>query len=77
MTEGIFCLLLRQGQKRDKKLKVQVFLVYLLAPLFFAGLSCFCLILKASALIVGLTVGLTISGAESIDREVTLSLSGW
>ena len=76
MTEGIFCLLLKQGQKRDKKLKVQVFLVYLLAPLFFVGLSCFCLMLKASALIVGLTVGLTIGGAESIDREVAVNLIG-
>ncbi len=30
VTKAIFCLLLRQGQKQDKKLEVQLFLVYLL-----------------------------------------------
>ncbi len=74
MAEEIFCLLLRQNQKSDNKLEVQVFLAHLLAPLFFAGLSCFCLGLKASAL--GLTVGLAIGGADSIGREVAVSFSG-
>ncbi len=74
VTVGIFCLLSRQGQMQDKKLETQVFLAYLLALLSFAGLSRFHL-LEASAL--GLTVGLTIGGAESIDEGVTMGLSGW
>ncbi len=69
----IFCLLLRQDQKQDKKLEVQVFLVRLLVPLSFAGLSRFCLVLEASVL--GLTVGLTIGRVESIGRELVIGLS--
>ncbi len=71
---GIFCLLSRPGQKRDKKLEVQVFLARLLALLSFADLPRFCL-LEASAL--GLTVGLAIGGAEFIGGEVTIGLFGW
>ncbi len=74
VTVGIFCLLSRQGQKRDKKQEVQVFLVRLLAPLFFAGLPCFCLMLETSAL--GLTLSLTISEAEFISGEVAVDFSG-
>ncbi len=72
---GIFCLLLRQGQKRDKKLEVRIFLAHLLALLSFADLPCFCLVLEASAL--GLTVGLAIGEAESIGREIAVGFSGW
>ncbi len=75
MTEGILCLLSRQGQKRDKKLKVQLFLARLLVPFALTGLSRFRLVLKASAL--GLTVSLAIGGAESIGREVAVGFSKW
>ncbi len=71
MTEGIFCLLLRQGQKRDKKLEVQLFLARLLVPFALAGRPRFRLVLEASGLIVGLAIG----GAEFIGREVAVSLS--
>ncbi len=70
VTEGIFCLLSKQGQKRDKKLEVQLFLACLLVPLALAGLSRFRLVLKASA--IGLTVGLAIGGAESIGGEIAV-----
>ncbi len=73
VTEGIFCLLLRQGQKWDKKLEVQLFLVRLLVPL--AGWPSFCLVLEALAL--GLTVGLTIGKAKLIGVEVAVRLSEW
>ncbi len=73
MTEGILCLLLRQGQKRGKKLEVQVFLARLLAPLALAGLPHFRLMIEAS----GLTVGLAIGEAKSIGREVAVGFSGW
>ncbi len=75
MTEGILCLLSRQGQKRGKKLEVQVFLAHLLAPLALADLPRFHLVLEASAL--GLTVGFAIGGAESIGGEVAVGVSGW
>ncbi len=75
MTEEIFCLLLRQCQKQDKKLEVQLFLACLLVPLVLAGRPCFRLLLKASGLTVGLTVGLAIGGAESIGGEVVIGLS--
>ncbi len=71
VTEGIFCLLLRQSQKRDKKLVVQLFLARLLVPLALIGRPCFRLVIEAS----GLTVGLAIGGAESIGGEVTVSFS--
>ncbi len=77
VTEEIFCLLLKQGQERDKKLEVQLFLVRLLAPLSFTDLPRFCLVLKASILIVGLAVGLAIGGAKSIGKKIAVSLSGW
>ncbi len=73
MTEGIFCLLLSQGQKQDKKLEVQFFLAHLLVPLVLAGRPYFCLALKAS---VGFIVGVAIGGTESIGREVANGLSG-
>ncbi len=73
MTEGISCLLLRQGQKRGKKLEVQLFLARLLVPLALAGRPRFCLVLEASGLILGLAIG----GAESIGGEVAVGLSGW
>ena len=74
VTEESFCLLSRQGQKRDKKLGVQLFLARLLVPLALAGRPRFRLVL-ASAL--GLTVGLAIGGAESIGGEVAVGFSGW
>ncbi len=73
MTEGIFCLLLRQGQKRDKKLEVQLFLARLLVPLALAGRPRFRLVIEAFDLAVGLAMG----GAESIGGEVTVGFSGW
>ena len=75
MIKGIFCPLLRQGQKRDKKLKVQLFLARLLVLLALAGWSRFCLVLETSAL--GLTVGLAIGRAESIYGKVVFGFSGW
>ncbi len=72
VTEGIFCLLLRQGQKRDEKLVVQLFLARLLVPLTLAGRPRFLLVIEAS----GLTVGLAIGGAESIGEEVAVGFSG-
>ncbi len=72
MTEGILCLLSRQGQKRDKKLKVQLFLARLLVPFALAGRPRFRLVLEASGLIVGLAIG----GAKSIGGEVAVGLSG-
>ena len=70
---GVFCLLLRQGQKQDKKPKTQVFLARLLAPLSFAGLLCLCLMLVVAAL--GLTVGLAIGEVELIGKKVAVGLS--
>ncbi len=75
MTEEIFCLLLRQGQKQDKKLEVQVFLVHLLIPLSFASLPCFRLMLANSA--HGMAIGLAISATEFIGGEVIIDFSGW
>ena len=66
-TEEIFYLLLKQGQKRDKKLKVQLFLACFLVPLVLAGQPHFCLVLKIS-----LTVGLVIGGAESISGKIII-----
>ncbi len=66
---------MRQGQKRDKKLEVQLFLARLLVLLALAGLSRFRLVVEASAL--GLTVGLAIGGTESIGGEVAVGFSGW
>lgn len=73
ITKGIFCLLLRQSQKQDKKLDVQVFLVRLLESLFFGDLYSFCLVFEASTLIISLAIGLTISKMESIDKEIAIS----
>ncbi len=73
VTEGIFCLLLRYGQKQDKQLVVQLFLVRLLVPLALAGRPHFRLVIEAS----GLTVGLAIGGAEFIGGEVAVGFSGW
>ena len=74
MTEGIFCLLLKKDQKRDKKLEVLFFLAHLLVPLV-ASKPRFYLVLKVSAL--GLIIGLAISGAEFISWEVANSFFGW
>ena len=68
-----FYPLLRQGQKQDKKLEVQLFLVHLLVPMALAGRLHFCLVLAALAL--GLSIGLAISGAESIGGEVAIDFS--
>ncbi len=73
MTVESFAYYQDRVKKRDKKLEVQVFLTRLLAPLSFTGLFHFCL-LEISAL--GLTIGLTIGGAESIGKEVAVGLSG-
>ncbi len=73
VTERIFCLLLRQGQNQDKKLEVWLFLVCLLVPLVLAGLPCFYLVLKASAL--GLTVGLAIGEVKSIGGKIAIGFS--
>ncbi len=75
VTERIFYLLLRQGQKQDKKLKVQVFLACLLVLLSFANLLCFYLVLDAFALIIGLVVSFAIDGVESINRKVAIGFS--
>ncbi len=75
VTEGILCLLLRQGQKQGKKQEVQVFLMHLLVPLPFADLLRFCLILETSVL--GLTIGLTIGEVESISGKFAVGLSRW
>ncbi len=74
VTEKIFCLLSKQGQKRDKKLEVQPFLARLLVSLALAGRPRFRLVLEAS---IGLIVGLAVGGAESIGRKVAVGLSGW
>ncbi len=74
MTKEIFCRLLRQCLKRDKKLEVQLFLAYLLVPLALASRLCFCLVLEVSDL--GLNVGLAIGEVESISGKVAISFSG-
>ncbi len=56
-------------------MEVPVFLARLLAPLFFASLPHFCLVLETSTL--GLTVGLAIGKAESIGGEFAVGLSEW
>ncbi len=71
MTEGILCLLLRQGQKQDKKLEVQLYLARLLVPLALAGRPRFRLVIEAS----GLTVGIAIGGVESIGGKVAVGFS--
>ncbi len=48
----------------------------LLAPLSFIGLPYFCLMLESSVLIVGLAIGLAISGAEFIGEKVAVDLFG-
>ncbi len=75
VTEGIFYLLSKQGQKQDEKLEVHIWLVRILAWLFFAVLPCFCLVLEA--LVLGLIVDFAISGAEFIGGEVAISFSKW
>ncbi len=75
MNEGIFYLLLRQYQKQDKKLEVQLFLGRLLALLALANRPRFCLILEVSAL--NLIVDLTISKAKSMGKEVAASFFEW
>ena len=72
VIEEIFYLLLRQSQKRDKKLKVQLFLAYFLVPLVLVGQSCFCLVLE-----IGFSVGLAINGAESISGMVAIGFFGY
>ena len=74
MTEGIFCLLLKESQKQDKKLEVQLFLAHLLVLLALVDQPPFYLVLDASAL--GLIVGLTIGKVESISRKIAISFSG-
>ncbi len=74
MTEGIFCLLLRECQKQDKKLEVQLFLSCLLVPLALVGRPRSRLVLKVSAL--GLAVSLTIGKAESMGGKVVIGFSG-
>ncbi len=74
MTNRIFCLLSRQGQKRDKNLEVQLFLARLLVRLVLAGRGRFCLVLEASGLTTGLTMDLAIGGAEFIGGEVVVGL---
>ncbi len=74
MTEGIFCLLLKQGQKQDKKLEVQLFLVCLLVLLALARRPRFCLALETS---VGFIVGLAVGEVESIGGEVAVGLLEW
>ncbi len=71
MTEGIFCLLLRQGQKRDKKLEVYLFLARFLVPLALASQPCFRHAFEAS---IGFTVDLAVNGAKSIDKKVAVGL---
>ena len=74
MTERIFCLLLRQSQKREKKLEVQLFLVRLQVLLALAQ-PYFYLMFKTS--VIGLIVNLAINGAESISGKVGISFFGY
>lgn len=64
------CFWERQGQKQDKSLNSQLFLVYLI-PLAWAGCPCFCLV--AASLMVGLAIG----EAVSIRDDVTISFLEW
>ncbi len=64
-----------RAKNKVKKLKVQVFLTRLLVLPSFVGLSRFCLVLEAWAL--GLIIGLTIDGTESISGKVAIDFSGW
>lgn len=75
MTMGIFCLLLRKGQKQDKKLEVQLFLAHLLVLLALASRSCVYLVSETLAL--GLILSLAISGVESIVGGVAVGLLRW
>ena len=72
LTEGIFCLLLEQDQKQNKKLEVQLFLVRLLMSL---ALAIWLHFLETSVL--GLIIGLAIIGVEFIGKKVAIGLSGW
>ena len=73
MTERIFCLLLRSGQKQNKKLEIPLFLACLLVPLTLADRSHFYLVLLTLAL--GLTIGLAICRMKFIGGEVAIGLS--
>ncbi len=55
--------------------EVQLFLVHLLVPLALAGRPHYCLVFETSGLIIGLIMGLVVSGAESIGGEIAFSLS--
>lgn len=68
-------LLLRQGQKQNKKPEVKLYLTRLLVLLALVDRPRFCLMLETLAL--GLTVGLVIHAAELIGREIAISLSEW
>lgn len=70
MIERLFCMLLRQGQKYDKKLEIQLFLVRLLVLLTLSNRLCVCLVLEASAL--GLTVSLAIARVELIGKKIVI-----
>lgn len=70
VTEKIFGLSLKQGQKQDKKLEFKFFLVYLLVSLALASWLHF---FKISAL--NLNVGLAFDKVESINGKVALDLS--
>ncbi len=75
ITEGIFCMLLRQDQKQEKKPEVQLFLARLLVPLALASQPRFCLVLEILAL--DLTIGLAIARTKSMGGGVAVGFSGW
>lgn len=70
---GVFYLLLRQCQKRDKKLEIRLFLAYLLVLLTLVFWPCFCLVLEAT---VNLSVGFVVDEVKFISREVAIGFSG-
>ncbi len=74
VTAGIFCLLLRQGQKRDKKTRSLAFFSTLASVVGFGWSTMLCLVLESSAL--GLTISLAIGEAELIGKKVAISLLG-
>ncbi len=67
-----------RGPKPKRKSKVQLFFARLLEPLAFAGLPRFCLAAECSekGLVVGLTVGLALGGAKSVEGGVAVGFSG-
>lgn len=64
-------MLLKQGQKQDKKSKIQFFLIYILAILILAGLPCFFFI---EISILGLIICFIISNIMWIRDKIAINL---